>query len=140
MRMCVALVLSLLGSAGSSSDQEGPKTAALVRRPDLSGFRFNSKFVSPEHLVVKDAASWGSVWRSIAGNVSPLPPTPPVDFAQEMVVVVAMGQRNTGGFIIDIVDAVAGKDGDLQVDVRETSPGTGCGVTTAMTAPVDVAI
>jgi hypothetical protein len=130
----------LLSCAGAGTERSVEAVSTLVSRPDLRGLRFYTNLVSPARLVVKDAAVWGSVWRSIVGKVSPTPPEPSVDFAHEMVVVAAMGQRPTGGYVIDVIDAVSDKDGKLKVAVTETSPGQHCAVTDALTEPVDVVI
>jgi hypothetical protein len=67
-----------------------------------------------------------------------MPELPQVDFSREVVVVAALGQRPTGGFNILIESAAATRDG-VTVSIRATAPGPGCGVTLALTQPVDIA-
>lgn len=86
-------------------------------------------------LVVRDAADWRALWDEVVGARTPRPDPPAVDFGREMVIVAAMGQRGTGGFSISI-DEVREENGDLVVVVRETTPGSGCFLTQALTAPV----
>ena len=53
-----------------------------------------------------------------------------------MVVLVAMGQRPTGGYSIT-VEGVYDASGRMFARVREKSPGATCIVSEAFTAPVD---
>ncbi len=86
-------------------------------------------------LVIRDAAGWAALWDAVVGARTPRPQPPAVDFNREMVIVAAMGQRGTGGYAISI-DEVRREDDGLAVVVRETSPGSGCFLTQAFTAPV----
>lgn len=88
-----------------------------------------------QRLVLKNEAAWNQMWSQIVAGREPKPPLPEVNFVTEMVVVVAMGTRSSGGYAIDI-DAVYESDGKLYVDVLETSPGASCFVTGALTAPL----
>ena len=49
-------------------------------------------------------------------------PSPEVDFKKEMVLAAFMGEQNTGGYAVEIKDAVEEK-GKLLVTVLERSPG-----------------
>lgn len=60
-----------------------------------------------------------------------------VDLTETMVLGAFMGQRNTGGYSIEVINARETDDA-LHVKVRLTSPGPGCGVTTAITSPYEV--
>jgi hypothetical protein len=55
-----------------------------------------------------------------------------------MVAVVALGQRPTGGFAI-LIDSAETIAGGVTVLVRAIAPGPTCGVTQALTQPVDIA-
>ncbi len=70
------------------------------------------------------------------------PATPAVDFTKEDVLVVAMGQRNTGGYATEIkrVEYMTGgfTGGFAFVHYVETSPAPGSIVTMALTAPLHV--
>jgi hypothetical protein len=56
-----------------------------------------------------------------------------------VVVAVAAGQRPTGGYEI-AVDRVRQVNGELTVEVVETTPGPNCTTTTSLTQPVDVIV
>jgi hypothetical protein len=55
-----------------------------------------------------------------------------------MVVVAALGQRNSGGYTIRVDSALTTIDG-LTVWITTTDPGSHCLTTAALTQPVDIA-
>jgi hypothetical protein len=61
-----------------------------------------------------------------------------VDFAREMVVLVAMGERPSGGHSLRVDGVSDAPNGGLVVHVTRTSPGPQCMSITMMTAPLDV--
>jgi len=87
--------------------------------------------------VITDAGTWSAVWQQVHQVYGSPPALPDVDFANEAVVLASMGTQRSGGYAIDIMSAAA-SEGRLRVVVRETSPGSMCGVTAALTAPVHI--
>lgn len=121
-----------------------PSGAAALRAPPqraasfdsaMARFRYYSGLEERQRLVVRDARAWNLLWSRIRESLQPAPAVPSVDFSTEMVIVAAMGTRPSGGFAIEI-RGVYELDGDVFVEVREVSPGPGCGTTLALTAPV----
>lgn len=91
-------------------------------------------------LVAEDEDAWRAIWEQWVSPLSPTPEPPEVDFDSERVVVAAMGGRHTGGYAIG-VDAVTQTADETVIEVFTVSPGHGCVVTQALTAPaVAVAI
>jgi len=73
----------------------------------------------------------------VTAEVGPRPEVPFIDFGNEAVIVVSMGTRSTGGYSIDVERVSESEsDGTLYVEVVEVSPGRGCAVTQAVSAPV----
>jgi hypothetical protein len=85
-------------------------------------------------LIIRDANAWASFWSELGVGDRPA-----VDFTRDVVVAVAAGQRPTGGYEI-AVDRVRQADGELTVEVVETTPGPNCTTTTSLTQPVDVIV
>jgi hypothetical protein len=85
-------------------------------------------------LVIRDANSWASFWSELGTGERP-----DVDFTKAVVVAVAAGQRPSGGYEI-AVDQVSQTDGELTVEVAETTPGPNCITSAAPTQPVDVVV
>jgi hypothetical protein len=89
----------------------------------------------PLELVIRDVAEWRDRWAQIVSNRHPPPDPPDVDFDRDMVVLVGIGERGTGGYTVEIVD-VGSVDGALRVVFRERIPGDSCVVTRALTSPI----
>ncbi len=86
----------------------------------------------PLRQVIQDPKAWAQFWSRLG-----LGDRPEVDFEKELVIAVASGQQRTGGFAI-AVDRVSQKEGELTIQVVETSPGPNCMTTSELTQPVDV--
>jgi hypothetical protein len=99
---------------------------------------YYSGITDATRLVVRDAATWAATWRRIWSATQPAPPLPPVDFQGEMVIVAGLGSRPSGGHSIAVESAY--REGTtLHIVVRTETPGSSCLLSTALTAPVDVA-
>lgn len=109
------------------SKRSGPRTS----------FASYSAIGEPLQVLVRDVEAWRKMWEQIHRTVSPLPPLPDIDFSREMVVVVALGARPTGGYGI-IVDRAYERDDRLEIVVRKQTPGKTCFNTQAVTQPVDI--
>jgi hypothetical protein len=112
----------------------------MVRlRGDPYSFASSSGLDKPARIVVRDDVTWRALWSQIYLGSAPVPPLPAIDFSREMIVVVALGSRSTGGYGILLEDASADAKDGTAIAVRSMSPGPGCGVTLAFTQPVDIA-
>ena len=85
-------------------------------------------------LVIRDANTWAEFWSELGTGERP-----EVDFTKAVVVAVAAGQRPSGGYEI-AVDRVGQADGELTVEVVETTPGPNCITSSSPTQPVDVVV
>ena len=66
-------------------------------------------------------------------NLDQMPRIPVVDFNKNSVVAVFIGNRSNGGFMVSIDSITEGKN--LTVNITETTPGSNCMVTDAITRP-----
>lgn len=98
-----------------------------------------SGIVTRQRTVIRDSDDWQAMWSKMVGPEAPIPPVPDVDFSQYMLVLAASGTKPSGGYSISI-DGVYKHDNYLYASVTETSPGRACGVTTALTTPVDAVL
>jgi hypothetical protein len=85
---------------------------------------------------IRSHQEWTAAWQTLQAHQSPTPALPAVDFAQAMVVLVAAGTRPNGCFAIDVTDATVRASGVVELEVTETTPGTGYACTLAITQPV----
>jgi hypothetical protein len=115
-------------------------TPAAERTPELAfvHYRFNSGLDRRAQIIVRDSASWASLWREIVRPHSPVAALPAVDFSREMLVIASMGRRSTGGYAIWVDDVRVVND-TLRIALWEQSPGPRCGTPGALTAPVALA-
>lgn len=138
------LVVSLLGvlAVGCSAalDAPGPHASLMVTRlrSEPSSFTYFSQIRQAERLVIRDQVAWVNAWASLSPMGAPIAAPPNVDFDREMIVLVALGERSTGGYSILVDSAGTNADG-VTVWVGTSSPGAHCVTTQAFTQPVDIA-
>ena len=92
-----------------------------------------------KNYAIKDISEWRNLWDIVNATVFPKPVLPNIDFNNEMIVAVFMGQRNTGGYSIEIVEIIE-KANSLEIMIKETSPSLSPGdvVTQAFTQPFHI--
>jgi hypothetical protein len=112
---------------------------AVRRETGPAAFAVNSGFSDSARVVVRTHSQWQEVWARIAGNASPAPEAPEIDFSTEMAIVAAMGTKPTGGWAVRI-DRVARRGNTMWAEVTSLQPGSGCATIAALTAPVDVVV
>lgn len=100
---------------------------------------YYSGFDRPVRAVIRDNDSWRAAWTTLYIGMSPAVVPPSIDFSRSTVILVALGSRGSGGYDIT-VSRVARDGGVLYVQVTSTSPGDRCGVTLAITQPVDAVV
>ena len=148
MRLYVLLIAALsCTSAGNPelpADSAPPATqpaletsSGITRFPEdvQRTFRYNSGFEERERLVVRDPATWATVWDRLIGSQRPKPALPEVDFNRHMVLVASSGTKPSGGFTLAIERYEGGT-----AHVLFTSPGRSCGTTAALTNPADAVL
>jgi hypothetical protein len=146
----VAMLLSGLvitsGKAAQQKENQGtPITVTpLAAKPcptcdqTRTSFLTNSAITQPLQVVIRDARTWRKMWRRMhEGVISPVPSLPRIDFSRQMIVIVGLGTRSTGGYGIT-VDRAFQRDGTLEVIVSKHAPGKNCFTSQALTQPVDV--
>jgi hypothetical protein len=94
----------------------------------------NTGINEKRRLVIRDANGWAAFWSELGVG-----DRPDVDFTRDLILAVAAGQQSSGGHEI-AVDKVSQRDGELIIEVVETSPGPNCMTTASLTQPVDVVI
>ena len=139
-------IILVAGTAALLSGCEAPPTTAPLVPPDavdvamqampsdIAAYLY-SGIKDRRRLRIADNQAWTTLWQQVTQNVVPPPPVPAIDFNTETVIIASMGARPTGGYSIAI-QSVEKSDNTLYVTVLERSPGSNCGVTQALTAPV----
>ena len=124
---CVARLLVLLACAACASVGVTVPFSTLVKG-------LNSGVREPAQVVIRSPNEWAAFWgRHTQAQTRP-PPTPPVDFSRDMVVVLFMGERATGGYEIEVTN-VERTDVGLSIRYRTRSPDPGAMLIQALTQP-----
>jgi len=87
--------------------------------------------------VIRDNAAFDALWSEHSPGspgLDGIPPKPDVDFNIDQLLALFLGERNTGGYSINI-ESVVELDTQVTINVLEQVPGAGCVVTTALTQP-----
>jgi hypothetical protein len=82
-----------------------------------------------EHQVVADQKAWEILWVRLGQDA------PELDFKKNVAVVVYAGERPTGGWTVEFLDALPARDGGLKVKYRVKGPPPDAFVTQAFTQP-----
>lgn len=90
----------------------------------------------PQQVVIKDLASWTSLWHQHAGAGSPVPA---VDFSISMVIAVFRGVLPNGCYSTEITD-VYRVDSVINVHRIDTEPGEGAICTLAIVTPAHLIV
>ncbi len=119
-------------AAGTASAGAAVSTRTLARGGQ-SGLR------KPRQIVVRSAAEWEALWKEHAADRLPTLPMPPIDFTKETVLGVALGDRPTAGYEVQITRA--DREGDrLVVHTREVTPATDSVQAQVVTSPFDFVV
>lgn len=92
----------------------------------------NSNQTTQSNGVIKSEGEWV---QALQKTNAELPA--PVDFSKDMIIAVFQGEKNTGGYNIEI-NKIIEKENVIEVTVIETSPGRRCMVTKAFTSPFHI--
>ena len=129
MRLLSLFAIPLLAAMLSIQSCSTVKTIPMEDIEILSESHY-SQFNDTQYLVVKSDAGLQSIYDRIATKES----IPQINWNKNQVVLLAMGQRNTGGFNI-AVDKVVYGDSEILVYYKTSEPKAGDMVTQALTAP-----
>lgn len=95
----------------------------------------NSMNQDAEQVLATNAEEWKALWVKHNGSEDEMPA---VDFDNEVVVGVFMGQKNTAGYMIEVTQAEL-NGSELVVTYKESSPPEGGFTAQVITAPVHLA-
>lgn len=130
--LCFAASCSLLGNELGLHDGDEIAFKPLVRG-------HQSGIAATTVLVARDDAQWREIWNQHVSRELPPPQAPAVDFAQDMVVCVCIGNRPTAGWSVKVERAVKEHD-TLWLDVREKAPDSDALVAQMLTNPFEMVL
>ena len=122
------LLGSLLLSLGTLQDEREFLGLRIIDENAKSGFQAGmEKFISSE----KD---WVAIWTERQANLKTKLPHPRIDFDKHVIVVVALGRKNTAGYSVEITRVIKTKD-DIQIFLKKTAPRDGSHPAAVVTSP-----
>ena len=136
MRLALLVPLFTLWTACSKVD-EPLSNELLIKSPDVQPLHATqySNIREPRRILIRDAETWSALWAEMI-NVGDSKTPPYVDFANEDVLVAAMGEKRVAGYSIAIVAIEHGPAG-ARVVVTSGVPGPSCEHAEVISAPVD---
>ncbi len=122
MRWMSVLTLALAGLVSTGCASSSGPHRKFVWRTLSKGLV--SGVTDSRRLTLRSEADFLKLWAEHAADASQIALPPKVDFTREMVLAVTLGNRPTGGYLIDIVD-IELRGRTLRVLVGERSPQPG---------------
>jgi hypothetical protein len=132
--IAVIVCASTLGACADTASQRGEQITI-----ERSWKGHHCGYTEPSKLVITTKDRWKEVWRKVHRRRLPRPELPDIDFGQEMVVAVFMGERSTGGYEVEVASVIR-TEKEIVVDVRETQPPSGSPRTMALTQPYHIVV
>ena len=123
-----AFLLSAVISACSSQGNDEKK---LPMEIILDGTY--SAIEEKREVLLNNNDDYQKLMTEVYKNLDQMPRIPVVDFNKNSVIAVFIGNRSNGGFMVSIDSITEGKN--LTVNITETTPGSNCMVTDAITRP-----
>lgn len=140
LTLVTAVVLAASGCNQPSPTSAAPPGASTVNPVQQSVTPLltagTSGFTEGEELVIRSDTALSAAWKTVHAGI-PGNPAPTIDLAHNMVVLLALGQRRTGGYSIRF-DSINREGTGAVVHYTVTSPGPGCMTPQMITSPVDV--
>ncbi|OFY96757.1 MAG: hypothetical protein A3K10_12120 [Bacteroidetes bacterium RIFCSPLOWO2_12_FULL_31_6] len=129
----LVLILSVLFfSCSATKTQESNKTIPFK----VVDKNTNGGFQELTQEVYTNQAAFEKAWKLAWSNFSDPTPAPIVDFNKEVVVLVALGMRNNGGYQLNI-NSVREETNQIIVDYTETTPNPKCSYSQAIIFPYE---
>ena len=143
-RLVPVLLAALIGCSNTPTGirlNEIPAGAVNVAWNDAGAVRVSHAYYSgirqSVQTVISNDGDWRAIWATYTANQGTPPAAPAIDFSRHEVLVAALGERSSGGYDIT-VSRIATAGDYLYVELTSTRPGSRCGVTAALTQPVDM--
>jgi hypothetical protein len=87
-------------------------------------------------MLIDNAEDWTNIWHLAQGQIEPMPPVAEIDFQHDMILAAFMGQKNSGGYRIEIAEITL-IDKILTVKINNYSADGGM-MLTVLTSPYQI--
>lgn len=118
----------LLLALGAPQDAGDAVPFRVIEENNMSGF--NSGMTK----LITSTPDWVAVWMERQRNLQTKRLHPEIDFDRDVVIAVAMGQKKTGGYSVDITRVIRTKD-DIRIYLKKTAPPDDAKLPAVVTSP-----
>ena len=122
---------STLFSCKSSKENKSKATPIVFSEIQTGKNSSYTKYTTKEIVNIKELSA---VWINLFTKYDRKPPVPTIDFDNKMLVVIALGERNTGGYSIQVNSILETKN-EIKINVSENKPGPTCLTSSVMVYP-----
>lgn len=135
----IFILISILGllsckpseSSTSSVAEKTVFTPIEIQSGDNGGYKTKT------NLIISTQKEFLQIWEQAFANYMNKETAPEVDFEKNVIILVALGQKTSGGHTIKVNSVIESKDNTI-VNILNTSPGKGCMTTEAITYPYQI--
>jgi len=92
-----------------------------------------------ETLVIKNRGEWEKLWRKHSADIIPAPALPEIDFDNNLVAAVFLGEQESAGYGIRILRVRESKN-NIYIDLEETMPSKGAVAVQIITRPYHIVV
>jgi len=140
LRFILLLVtISTFISCNSSKEIKTPTFANKLVAFTVLSSGDNGRFNERTNKLITDNNSFIKVWEDAYANFSAKKELPKIDFEKQTVILVAQGEKTSGGYSI-ILKSITELKNTLEVVVLLKSPKEGCLTTSVITYPYQIIV
>ncbi|MDF1673226.1 MAG: protease complex subunit PrcB family protein [Vicingaceae bacterium] len=135
----ILILISILGLLSCKSSQSS--TSSVMEKVVFTPIELksgnNGGFKTKTNLVISTQEEFLKIWNQAFANYMNKETAPEVDFEKNIILLVALGEKTSGGYTIKVDNVIETKDNTV-VNVLYTSPGKGCMTTESITYPFQI--
>jgi hypothetical protein len=132
--LTVLTLYSLLFNGCSNTLKEGKKNTGSQRNFEVIEKGTQSAVKTERQLLITSKEEFAKIWEENFSAVYMPPKIPEIDFSKNMIVAAWLGEKNTGGFDIEI-QSVTTENNVLVITFRHIQPGKTCMSSMALEYP-----
>jgi len=134
MRVFLIILVTVLFSCKSTQT-----VTPITSEPQIIPFvelsaGLNGDFSEKINKIITNQNEYNAAWTAAFSRFSDQPKPAQIDFKNKLILLVTMGEKNSGGYSIKI-DSIVENEKTIVVTILETSPGKSCTTTSVMTYP-----
>ncbi|MGB0887377.1 MAG: protease complex subunit PrcB family protein [Vicingaceae bacterium] len=96
-----------------------------------------SDYNNAETIKINTKEEFKPVWEKCYAKYDRKPALPEIDFNTNMLVVIALGERNSGGYSLQVEKVIESKN-TITITATETKPGVNCASASVMVYPFQI--